>query len=470
MATISPQPPLETEQKWTVIERDGYRYPPGLRRNLPFYLFSRFFRASNPILLFEYLQQQYGSISHYRLGPNHIVFLNDPELIREVLINQAPLFIKERTQRRMKILLGEGLITSEGETHMRQRRIAAPAFHRQRIAAYGGMMTARAATMREEWQEGVEIDAVSEMMRLALQVVARTIFDTDVTEDVQTINTEVNAIMGLYNFLIALPKAEALLHLPIPGLMRFKRARRNLDAVVHRMIEQRRQSGEDRGDLLSMLLASRDEERDQSKLTDEQVRDEVTTIFLAGYETVANALAWTWLLLAQNPDAEAMLHAELDAVLGGRLPTLEDLPQLRYTEMVLSESMRLYPPAWAMGRQSTAPVEIGPYRLPAGTYFFFSQYIMQRTPEYFPDPLRFDPERFTPEAKAARPKFAYFPFGGGSRQCIGESFAWMEAILLTATIAQRWRLRLVPGQRIEVQPKITLRPKFPIRMVPERRA
>ncbi len=469
MATISPQPPLATEQKWTVIERDGYRYPPGLRRNLPFYLFSRFFRASNPILLFEYLQQQYGSISHYRLGPNHIVFLNDPELIREVLVNQAPLFIKERTQRRMKILLGEGLITSEGETHMRQRRIAAPAFHRQRIAAYGGMMTARAATMREEWQEGVEIDAVSEMMRLALQVVARTIFDTDVTEDVQTINTEVNAIMGLYNFLIALPKAEALLHLPIPGLMRFKRARRNLDAVVHRMIEQRRQSGEDRGDLLSMLLASRDEERDQSKLTDEQVRDEVTTIFLAGYETVANALAWTWLLLAQNPDAEAMLHAELDAVLGGRLPTLEDLPQLRYTEMVLSESMRLYPPAWAMGRQSTAPVELGPYRLPVGTYFFFSQYIMQRTPEYFPDPLRFDPERFTPEAKAARPKFAYFPFGGGSRQCIGESFAWMEAILLTATIAQRWRLRLVPGQRIEVQPKITLRPKFPIRMVPERR-
>ena len=472
MATTSPQRPpedIQDQPKSPVIAHRGYRYPPGLRRNLPFYLFSRFFRASNPILLFEYLREQYGSIAHYRLGPNHIVFLNDPELIREVLINQAPLFIKERTQRRMKILLGEGLITSEGETHMRQRRIAAPAFHRQRIAAYGGMMTARAATMRDQWQAGVEIDAVSEMMRLALQVVARTIFDTDVTEDVQTINAEVNAIMKLYTFLIALPRAEALLHLPIPGLMRFKRARKRLDAVVHRMIDQRRQSGEDRGDLLSMLLASRDEERDQSTLTDEQVRDEVTTIFLAGYETVANALAWTWLLLAQNPEAEAKLHAELDEVLGGRLPTLEDLPQLRYTEMVLSESMRLYPPAWAMGRQAIAPIEIGPYRLPAGTYFFFSQYIMQRTPEYFPDPLRFDPERFTPEAKAVRPKFAYFPFGGGSRQCIGESFAWMEAILLTATIAQRWRLRLVAGQRIEVQPKITLRPKFPIRMIPERR-
>ncbi len=475
MATISPQRPPDQalpepqQRPWTVIERGGYRYPPGLRRNLPFYLFSRFFRASNPILLFEYLQEQYGPVSHYKLGPSHIVFLNDPDFIREVLVNQAPVFIKERTQRRMKILLGEGLITSDGERHMRQRRIAAPAFHRQRIAAYGDMMSARALTMREEWQPGVEIDAVSEMMRLALQVVARTIFDTDVTEDVQTINTEVNAIMELYNFLIALPKAEALLHLPIPGLMRFKRARRSLDAVVHRMIDQRRQSGEDRGDLLSMLLASRDEERDQSKLTDEQVRDEVTTIFLAGYETVANALAWTWLLLAQNPDAEQKLHEELDRVLGGRMPTLADLPELRYTEMVISESMRLYPPAWAMGRQSTAPVEIGPWRLPAGTYFFFSQYIMQRTERYFPDPLRFDPERFTPEAKAARPKFTYFPFGGGSRQCIGESFAWMEAILLIATLAQKWRLRLVPGQIVAVQPKITLRSKYPIRLIPELR-
>ncbi len=457
-----------------ILHRGAFRYPPGLRRNLPFYLFSRFFKPGNPILLFEHLQAKFGNIAHYKLLHNHIVFINEPEYIREILINQAQHFIKERTQRRMKILLGEGLITSEGETHMRQRRIAAPAFHRQRIQAYGSMMAERAATMREEWRAGQEIDAASEMMRLALQVVARTIFDTDVTEDVQSINTEVNAIMDLYNFLIALPKAEALLHYPIPGLMRFKRARQRLDAVVHRMIDQRRALGTDAGDLLSMLLASRDEERDNSTLTDEQVRDEVTTIFLAGYETVANALAWTWLLLAQNPDAEAKLHAELDAVLGtgqqARVPTLADLPQLRYTEMVLSESMRLYPPAWAMGRQSTAPVELGPYRFPAGTYFFFSQYIMQRTPEHFPMPLHFEPERFTPERKAARHKFAYFPFGGGNRQCIGESFAWMEAILLTATLAQKWRLRLVPGQTIEVQPKITLRPKQPIRMIVQARA
>jgi cytochrome P450 len=459
----------QVENGWIVEERDGYRFPPGLKRNLPFYLFSRFFRPGNPIRLFEYLAATFGRVSCYRIGPSQIVVMNDPELIREVLITQPQNFIKERTQRRMKILLGEGLITSDGEVHMRQRRIAAPAFHRQRIQAYATLMVERAAAMRDSWRPGAEVDASAEMMRLALQIVARTLFDSDVTKDVQRINDEVNAIMRLYNFLIALPRAEAFLHLPIPGLMRFKRARKRLDKVVYRMIEDRRGSGIDGGDLLSMLLASRDDEDDHSGMTNEQLRDEVLTIFLAGYETVANALAWTWLLLGQNPDAEAKLHAEIDSVLGGRLPTLEDLPQLRYAEMVLAESMRLYPPAWAMGRQATCDVEIRPYKLPAGTYIFFSQYIIQRNAEFFPDPLHFDPERFTPERKAGRPRFAYFPFGGGNRQCIGESFAWMEAILSLVTLAQRWRLRLVPGQKIDVQPKITLRPKYAIRMAPEER-
>jgi len=464
VATVS-----QIENNYIVEERDGYRFPPGLRRNLPFYLFSRFFRPGNPIRLFEHLQATFGRVSYYRIGPSQIVVMNDPDLVREVLIAQPQNFIKERTQRRMKILLGEGLITSDGEVHKRQRRIVAPAFHRQRIQNYASLMVERSAAMRDSWQGGVELDASAEMMRLALQIVARTLFNSDVTKDVQRINDEVNAIMRLYNFLVALPRAEALLHLPIPGLMRFKRARKRLDKVVYRMIDDRRRSGIDGGDLLSMLLASRDDEADHSGMTDEQLRDEVLTIFLAGYETVANALAWTWLLLGQDPDAEVKLHAEIDAVLGRRLPTLEDLPHLRFAEMVLSESMRLYPPAWAMGRQATCDVEIGPYKLPAGTYIFFSQYIIQRNPDFFPDPLRFDPERFTPERKAERPRFTYFPFGGGSRQCIGESFAWMEAILSLVTMAQRWRLRLIPGQKIDVQPKITLRPKYPIRMMPELR-
>ncbi len=469
MGTTYSSAPSDPRQ-WTVVERDGYRFPPGLQMNLPFYLLRRFFKPGNPIALFEHLTKTYGRMAHYRLGLSHIVFINEPAFIHEILINQPQHFIKERTQRRMKILLGEGLITSDGEVHRRQRRIAAPAFHRQRIQAYGAIMVDRAAHMRAQWQPGQPIDIASQMMQLALQVVARTLFNTDVTGDVLQINDEVNVIMQLYNFLIALPRAEAYLHWPIPGLVRFRRARSRLDKVVQRMIADHRADGVDRGDLLSMLLASRDEESDHSGMTDEQLRDEVLTIFLAGYETVANALTWTWYLLAQNPQAEACLHAEIDAVLdGGRLPTLEDLPRLRYTEMVFAESMRLYPPAWAMGRQSTDDVELGPYRFPAGTYFFFSQYIIQRSAEYFPDPLRFDPERFLPEQKAKRPRFAYFPFGAGNRQCIGEAFAWMEGVLMVATIAQKWRLQFVPGQTVDVQPKITLRPKYPMMFVPELR-
>jgi cytochrome P450 len=460
---------MSEASNWIVEERSGYRYPPGLKLNLPLYLSRRFFRVGNPILLFEHLTKTYGKMAHYRVGPSDIVLVNEPEFIREILIVQAQSFIKERTQKRMKILLGEGLITSDGEAHRRQRRIVAPAFHRQRIQSYGAIMVERAAAMRKAWREGSEVDVSAEMMRLSLAVVARTLFAQEVTEDILSINHEVNAIMKLYNFLVALPRAEEYLHWPLPGLMRFRRARKKLDEVVYRMIAERRRAAVDRGDLLSMLLRARDDEQDHAGMTDEQVRDEVLTIFLAGYETVANALTWTWMLLAENPEVENKLHEELDRVLGGRLPTLDDLPRLRYTEMLLAESMRLYPPAWAMGRQATRDVALGPYLFPARTYFFFSQYIIQRSAEYFPDPLRFDPERFTPEQKAARSKFVYFPFGAGGRQCIGESFAWMESTLVLATLAQHWRLRLISGQRLEVQPKITLRPKYGIRMLPEMR-
>ncbi len=471
MAASSTSPissPSDTQRP--VIHEGEFRFPPGLQRNLPLYLFRRFFRPGNPILLFEHLVRSYGPVSHYKLGGSHILFLNDPELIREILINQASSFIKERTQHRMKILLGEGLITSEGEFHRRQRRIAAPAFHRQRIQNYAGMMVEHAAAMRDSWQPGQTFDMSAAMMQLTLEIVARTLFATDVTQEIRQINDEVNVIMRLYNYLVALPRAEDYLRWPIPGLIRFRKARARLDAVVYRMIAERRATNQDRGDLLSMLLAGRDEgEKNEEGMSDRQLRDEVITIFLAGYETVANALTWTWYLLSENPAAAERMEQEIDHVLDGRLPTLEDLPELRYTEMVFAESMRLYPPAWAMGRQSTQVVELGPYRLPAGTYFFFSQYILHRSPEYYPEPLRFDPERFTPEQKAARPRFAYFPFGGGSRQCIGEAFAWMEGVLVLATIAQRWRFRMVPGQTVDVQPKITLRPKYPMWMVAEKR-
>ncbi len=467
---FSPPNPTEHAATTAVYQEGEFRYPPGLQRNLPLYLFRRFFRPGNPILLFEHLVRSYGKVSHYKLGGSHIVFINDPELIREILVNQAPSFIKERTQHRMKILLGQGLITSEGEFHMRQRRIAAPAFHRQRVQNYAGMMVERAAALRASWQPEKTFDMSAAMMQLALEIVARTLFATDVTREIRQINDEVNVIMRLYNYLIALPRAESYLRWPIPGLIRFRKARARLDAVIYRMIAERRALNEDRGDLLSMLLAGRDEgEKNDQGMSDRQLRDEVITIFLAGYETVANALTWTWYLLSENQAAAEQMEREIDIALNGRLPTFEDLPRLRYTEMVFAEAMRLYPPAWAMGRQSTEIVELGPYRLPPGTYFFFSQYILQRSEKYYPEPMHFDPERFTPERKAVRPRFAYFPFGGGSRQCIGESFAWMEGVLILATIAQQWRFRMLPGQKVDVQPKITLRPKYPMLMIAERR-
>jgi cytochrome P450 len=469
----SPGPPI--------VPKGQYRFPPGLRLNLPFYYFTSFFDRTNPILLFEYLRK-YGRAAHYRMLSSHVILLNDPSDIREVLVDKAHLFIKERTQRRIKILLGDGLITADGETHKRHRRIAAPAFHRQRIQAYGSTIVEHAAVVRNEWQPGKQIDVAAEMMRLALQITARTLFDTEVTPEIAAINHEANSVMEIYNDLIAMPRAEDLLRwrIPIPVLTRFRKSKAHLDSVVDAMIsvkqaESARSASEGRpiaGDLLSMLIAAKDDDPSQpssQKLNSEELRDEVMTIFLAGYETVANALAWTWLLLGQNPEAEARLHAELDTALQSRLPTLEDLSSLPYTEMVLAESMRLYPPAWAMGRQATEDVTIGPYRVPRGTFFFFSQYIVQRDPKFFPDPLAFRPERFTAEAKAQRPKFAYFPFGGGGRQCIGESFAWMEAIVVLATLAQRWRLKVVENHPIALQPKITLRPKHGIRVIPELR-
>ena len=444
-----------------------WRLPPGLRHVLPFYFRRRWVRFGQPIPLFEHLHKVFGPIGHYRFMGTTIVFVNEPEWINEILVNQAGSFIKERTLRRMKILLGEGLITSDDPIHMKQRRIAAPAFHRQRIAGYAGQIVANAVATRDRWSEGQEIDVADEMMRLSLHIIAKTLFDTEVTAEVLSVADEVNTIMGIYNFLVAFPRLESVLHWPIPGVVKFRKSRARLDALVGRMIASRRvlsrEELESRGDLLSMLVAAHDE-GETAGMTDTQVRDEVLTIFLAGYETVANALTWTWYLLSENPEAAGRMYAEVAEVLGGREATLEDYSRLKYTEMVFAESMRLYPPAWAMGRQSTEAVELGEYRIPPGAHFFFSQYVMHRSAEYWEAPLEFRPERHTAEAKAERKRFVYFPFGGGRRQCIGEGFAWMEGVLGLATIAQRWRLRFVPTYPVVAQAKITLRPKFPMRM------
>ncbi len=454
--------------------RGEWRLPPGLRRPLLRYIQRPWLNFGDPIPLFTHLHQTFGNIAHYRFMGMLIVFVNQPDWIGEILINQAQSFVKERTLQRMKILLGEGLITSDDPIHMRQRKLVAPAFHRGRIAGYADEIVRSAGGQIESWHDGAVVDIGDQMMRLSLRIVARTLFDQEITPDVLSVVDEVNTIMGMYNFLVAFPGIERVLHLPLPGISTFRHARQRLDRVVARMIATRRAMSreqlENKTDLLSMLVAAHYEAEEAGSLagdlamTDTQVRDEILTIFLAGYETVANALTWTWFLLSQNPEAADRMYAEVDQVLGARPATLADVPALRYTEMVFAESMRLFPPAWAMGRKSTAPVQLGDYLLPPKTNFFFSQYVVQRSPDYWDEPEAFRPERHTPENKASRHRFTYFPFGAGRRQCIGESFAWMEGVLSLATVAQRWRMELVPGQTIIPQAKISLRPKYPMQM------
>ncbi|MFZ0298023.1 MAG: cytochrome P450, partial [Candidatus Sulfotelmatobacter sp.] len=466
MSTAVRQPEVQEPCR----ERREYRFPPGFQRNLLWFALRKF-RPVNPIVLFQHLAETYGDIAHYKIGHHHIVFLNHPEYIREVLVVQNDNFIKERTVQRSKMLLGEGMITAEGAEHRAQRQTAQPAFHRQRIVEYGSVMVEEACRTRDSWSAGEQRDIAADMMHLTLNVVARTLFATDLRQEVFELASAINRIMGLYNFLVMLPAAEWLVHLRPPGLAAFVRARKRIDAVVYRMIDTHRKTGLDRGSLLDLMLAASpaNDEESRESFSRESLRDQVVTIFLAGYETVANALSWTWYLLSQNADCELRFHKEVERVLQGRLPAVEDVPRLCYTENVMAESLRMYPPAWAMGRYARNDFALGDFFLPARTTVLISQFVTHRDARYFPDPFRFDPDRFSVEGKARRAKFTYFPFGAGVRQCIGESFAWMEGVLILATLAQRWKLRLLPGHRVEPQPLITLRPKYGMRMLVEPR-
>src|SRR4029079_11423962 len=312
--------------------------------------------ARNPLGLMIAMSRDYGDIAHYKIGPQHLFFFNPPDLIRDVLVTNQKNFHKSRGLERAKRLLGNGLLTSEDEFHLRQRRLAQPAFHRQRIEAYATTMVDFAERTRASWTDGRTVDMHTEMMRLTLGIVAKTLFDADVDSEAGEIGTAMTQAFESFNYAM-LPFTEYLEKLPLPAVRRFNAARDRLDRTIYRMISERRSSGEDRGDLLSMLLLAQDTEGDGTGMSDTQLRDEARTIFLAGHETTANALTWTWYLLSQHPDVEARLHAELDSALGGRRPAFEDLPNLPYTRMILSESMRLYPPAWAIGRRALQSVK-----------------------------------------------------------------------------------------------------------------
>jgi cytochrome P450 len=420
----------------------------------------------DPLTTFLNWAREFGDIFYYRAIWLHVYFLNHPDLIEAVLVGNARNVQKDRVVRNSRWFLGEGLLTSEGDPWLRQRRLVQPAFHRARIASYAKIMVDLTEEMLAGWRAGEVRDIHAEMMQLTLGIVVRCLFPVEAGE-IDKIPSAMNVLMRNASGLRMLFPPAAR-YLPTPTMVQVRRAVRELDETVYRIISERRASSGDAGDLLSMLTGARDE--DGSALSERQLRDEVLTFLLAGHETTALALSWTWHLLAAHREIEVELERELRQVLGARAAEFSDLAGLAFAERVIKEAMRLYPPAWSLARTVTADLNLGGYRIPAGANVVMSQWIMHHDARYFPRPEAFDPDRWLPERSDKLPRFAYFPFGGGGRQCIGASFAMMEAVLVLATVAKRFRLRSLPGETVVPVPGFTLRPKHGIRMRVETQA
>lgn len=442
------------------------RHVPGPASWVPGAAFLKFRR--DPLRFFTDLQRQYGDIATFTFGPQRVYLVSHPDWIEDVLVTSAKKFQKGVALQRAKRLLGEGLLTSEGKQHLKQRRTIQPLFHRQQVQRFADSMVKHAVRWRDSIDGGA-IDMTSEMAGLTLSIVGETLFSSNVQADTDEVREALDGAVQSFS-LAFLPGLELLERLPLPAFVRLRHARERLDRVIHRVIdEQRLLAAESDGaplhNLVSMLLAARDPENPaEPGMSDQQIRDEAMTIFLAGHETTANAMAWTWFLLAQHPEVERALLDELTRELNGRAPTVEDVPRLEYTRAVIAESMRLYPPAWTMGRRAIEAHTIGGHTIAPGSLVILSQWVVHRDPRWWSEPERFAPDRWMKaDAAAGRPKYSYFPFGGGSRICIGESFAWTEAILLLATIAPRWSFALASAPRLD--PRITLRPNG-LRMQP----
>ncbi len=412
------------------------------------------------------LVQSHGDIATVKAGSQQLVLLSHPDLARVLLVTEQRSFVKGEALQRARSVLGNGLLTSEGDVHLRQRRLVQPAFHRERIAAYAETMSQYSEQAALRWHAG-ERDMAREMAQLTLAIAGKTLFDAEVGDDAQAVGHALDELMGAFGLLM-LPFSSQLERLPIPPMRRIRRARATIDNVIARLIAERRAEGA-RGDLLSTLIFAQDSEQGGEQMDDQQLRDEAITIFLAGHETTANALSWAWYLLARNPEAEARLHAEVDTLLGDRLPSADDFPHLTYTRAIVAETLRLYPPVWIFGRRAIAPVTIGDQLIPIGTTVMISPWVLHHDPRFFPDPERFLPERWLSEEMAQRPPTAYLPFGGGVRMCIGERFAWMEGVLILATLARRWSFRLRDGQVVVPRPAMTLRPRGGMPMLFTRR-
>jgi cytochrome P450 len=415
-----------------------------------------------PLQLMEESVRDYGDITHYQIANIHAYLINRPDWTEQILVTDHKNFMKPKLLRDTAEVFGRGLLVSEGDFWLRQRRLMAPAFHRKRISEYGVIMTDYAEQMMNNWRDGDTRDIHEDMMHVTLGIVTRTLFGSEIgNNEMERVGRSLE--VALERFVDRISLLRFLDTWPLPKNLRFKRALADLDSIIYGLIEERRKTKEDRGDLLSMLLHAQDD--DGTQMTDRQVRDESITIFLAGHETTAIALTWTWYLLSKNPEVERKMAMELLEVLGDRTPTLDDLPKLEYTAKVVKESMRLYPPAWRVGREALVDCEFGGFTIPAGAQLIMSQWTIQRDARYYPEPLAFKPERWTEEFTKDQPRFAYFPFGSGPRICIGDQFAMMEATLILAAMARRFRLELVPSHPIEYWPSITLRPRFGMKMV-----
>jgi cytochrome P450 len=414
---------------------------------------------SDPLRTFLDAADRYGDIVHMKAGPYHGYLLLDPEYIKHVLQDNARNYHKSPLYERLKDGVGNGLLTSEDSFWLRQRRLAQPAFHRQRLAAMADAMVDCAMQMLDRWDRAPstagQIDLVAEMMSVTQAIIVRTMFSTDLGSASDVVNRTWPIINRRIGETFWSTKLETTL--PLPANLRFRRALGELETVVYRIIAERRRGLGDEADLLSMLLSARDEETGEG-MTDRQLRDEVMTMLLAGHETTSLALSWTYYLLSQHPETQGGIVDEVDRVVGSARPSFAHVERLTLTRRVLEESLRLYPPAWGFSRLALADDEIGGYRIPRGSIAFVIPFVVHRRPKLWPDPERFDPGRFTPERESVRPKFSYIPFGGGPRGCIGSQFAMLEAQLIVAAIAQRYRIELLPAQNVRPEPLITLRP------------
>jgi cytochrome P450 len=461
-------------------------YPPG-PSFLSRLLSGRAFRSNSAQYMLE-CAQTYGDLVHFKAFNRHIYQLNHPALIEDFFLKDAARHHRGIVMQRARFVLGNGLLTSEEPLHMRQRRLAQPAFHRRRIAVYADTIGHQAVAMSRRWAgrpafragAATPLDLHEEMLAIALRIVGTCLFDLDVESaaDVRTISLAVDAFMGFLPLAI-LPFSSQIQRLPLPAMRRIRKGSAQLDDLIYTMIRNRRAEQSEfsgasdpplRSDLLSMLMEATDPEAapgESASMSDRQLRDECLTILLAGHETTANGLSFALALLARHPEIQAAVSAEARAVLGDRTPTAADYPRLPYTTQVFAESLRLYPPVWVTARTVTPspalsqPYQIAGFTIPPGAILIASQFVVHHDPRFYPDPLRFDPSRFTDANKATRPRYAYFPFAGGSRQCIGEGLAWMEGVFVLAVIARDWRLTLPPGASPEIDsiPSITLRPK-----------